>query len=117
MQHLHQECSSQCSADVDVEEGEVPEDGELPEEASQHSKRGRFEHDSHHKPFRYPVSIVALRWTLWSVNMQCCSPCVQAAASSKSVDAQQPPGRHRNIVRPVPASDVVACPGGRRVDS
>ena len=95
----------------------MPEDGELPEEALQHSKRGRFEHNNHHKPFRYPVSFVLLWWTLWSANMQCCSPCGQAAASSKSVDAQQPPGRHPSIVRPVPASDVVACPGGRRVDS
>ena len=45
------------SADFDVEEGEVPEDGELPEEALQQSKRGRFEHNNHHKPFRYSVSV------------------------------------------------------------
>lgn len=40
------------SADFDMEEGEVPEDGELPEEALQQSERGRFEHKNHHKPFR-----------------------------------------------------------------
>ena len=39
-------------ADFDVEEGEMPEEGELPEEALQQSKRGRFEHKNHHKPFR-----------------------------------------------------------------
>lgn len=38
--------------DNDVEEGQVPEDGELPEDMPQAGKRGKYEHDSHHKPFR-----------------------------------------------------------------
>ncbi len=41
--------------DDEDEEGELPDDGEVPEEASQQSKRIRFEQDSHHKPFRYTL--------------------------------------------------------------
>ena len=38
--------------DDDVEDGEVPELGELPKDMPQASKRGKYEQDSHHKPFR-----------------------------------------------------------------
>lgn len=38
--------------DDDIEDGEVPELGGLPEDMPQASKRGKYEQDSHHKPFR-----------------------------------------------------------------
>ncbi|CAL5218767.1 g486 [Coccomyxa viridis] len=38
--------------DDDIEDGEVPEVGELPEDMPSASKRGKYKQDSHHKPFR-----------------------------------------------------------------
>lgn len=34
----------------------MPEDGELPDDTPQQSKRGEFEQDGHHKPFRFPAN-------------------------------------------------------------
>lgn len=58
--------------DDEDEEGELPEDTEAPDEASQQSKRVRFEQDSHHKPFRYTLPDRIHKHAAWVTSLLLC---------------------------------------------
>lgn len=58
--------------DDEDEEGELPEDTEVPDEASQQSKRVRFEQDSHHKPFRYSLPDHIHKHAAWATSLLLC---------------------------------------------
>ena len=68
--------------DDEDEEGELPEDKEVPDEASQQSKRVRLEQDSHHKPFRYTLPDCIHEYAAWVTSLLLCmsanSPALEA---------------------------------------